>query len=156
MPGVTFFCFFVQPETNRKGVVTTPLGRTRVKGVRHPVFLFCFLLRNYCNSTLLWPTWIKLNLMTYELTVDRFYAQLGVFFSLFHMIDVWNMDELNLMTFEFNVDRLYAQLGAFSIFTISHIREMKPGSNWIPWPMNLMLTNFTPNWALFYFRPFTW
>ena len=59
--------------------------------------------------------------------------------------------KLNLMTFEFNVDRFYAQLGAFSIFTISHIREMKPGSNWIPWPMNLMLTDFTPNWALFLF-----
>ena len=59
--------------------------------------------------------------------------------------------KFNLMTFEFNVDRFYAQLGAFSIFTISHIREMKPGSNWIPWPMNLMLTDFTPNWALFLF-----
>ena len=59
--------------------------------------------------------------------------------------------KLNLMTFEFNVDRFYAQLGAFSIFTISHIREMKPGSNWIPWPMNLMLKDFTPNWALFLF-----
>ena len=59
--------------------------------------------------------------------------------------------KLNLMTFEYNVDRFYAQLGAFSIFTISHIREMKPGSNWIPWPMNLMLKDFTPNWALFLF-----
>ena len=37
--------------------------------------------------------------------------------------------KLNLMTFEFNVDRFYAQMGAFSVFTISHIREMKPGSN---------------------------
>ena len=62
--------------------------------------------------------------------------------------------KLNRMTFEFNVDRFYAQLGAFSIFTISHIREMKPGSNWIPWPMNLMLKDFTPNWALFLFSLF--
>ena len=59
--------------------------------------------------------------------------------------------KLNLMTFEFNVDIFYAQLGTFSIFTISHIREMKPGSNWIPWPMNLMLTDFMPNWTLFLF-----
>ena len=49
-------------------------------------------------------------------------------FSLFHIIDVWNMDEIESMTFEFNVDRFYAQLGTFSVFTISHIRE-KPGSN---------------------------
>ena len=35
--------------------------------------------------------------MTYESNVDRFYAQLGAFsffFLLFHMIDVWNMDEI--------------------------------------------------------------
>ena len=34
--------------------------------------------------------------MTYKFNVDRFYAQLGAFFffSLFHMIDVWNMDEI--------------------------------------------------------------
>ena len=31
MPGVTFFCVFVRPETNRQGVLTTPLGRMRVK-----------------------------------------------------------------------------------------------------------------------------
>ena len=37
--------------------------------------------------------------------------------------------KLNFMTFETNVDKFYAQLGAFSIFTISHIREMKPESN---------------------------
>ena len=36
-----------------------------IKGVRHPVFFLLLLLRNYCNSTLLWPTWIKLNPMTY-------------------------------------------------------------------------------------------
>ena len=30
MPGVTFFCVFMRPETKRQGVVTTPLGRTRV------------------------------------------------------------------------------------------------------------------------------
>ena len=34
--------------------------------------------------------------------------------------------KLNLMIFEINDDSFYAQLGAFSIFTISHIREMKP------------------------------
>ena len=33
MPGVTFFCIFVQPETNRKGGGNHPLGRTRVKPV---------------------------------------------------------------------------------------------------------------------------
>ena len=30
MPGVTFFRIFMRPEINRKGVVTTPLSRTRV------------------------------------------------------------------------------------------------------------------------------
>ena len=94
-----------------------------VKGVRHPVFVLFFLLRNYCNSTLLWPTWIKLNLMTYGLNVDRFYVQLGV----------------------------------FSIFVISHDIGMKSGSSWISWPRIFMLTDFTPNWALFfYFRYFIW
>ena len=50
-------------------------------------------------------------------------------FSLFHMIDVWNMDEIESYDLRIYVDRFYAQLGAFSIFTISHIREMKLGSN---------------------------
>ena len=60
------------------------------------------------------------------------------------------------MTYEFNVDRFYAQLlGAFSIFVHLHDRGMKPGSNWILWSVYLMLTDFTPNWALFYFRYFT-
>ena len=27
----------------------------------------------------------------------------------------------------------------------------QPGSNWILWPINLMLTDFTPNWGLFLF-----
>ena len=31
MPGVTFFCVFVWPETNRKGGGNHPLGRTKVK-----------------------------------------------------------------------------------------------------------------------------
>ena len=44
MPGVTFFCFFVQPETNRKGVVT-PLGRTRVKELQ-----MVFLTSTVINS----------------------------------------------------------------------------------------------------------
>ena len=30
MPGVTLFCILVQSETNRSGVVTTPLRKTRV------------------------------------------------------------------------------------------------------------------------------
>ena len=30
MPGVTFFCVFVRPETNRHGGGNHPLGRTRV------------------------------------------------------------------------------------------------------------------------------
>ena len=55
------------------------------------------------------------------------------------------------MTYEFNVDRFYAQLGAFSFFVISYDRGIKLESNWNSWPMNLMLTDFTPNWALFLF-----
>ena len=51
----------------------------------------------------------------------------------------------------FNVDRFYAQLGAFSIFVISHERWVKPGSNWIACSVNLMLTDFGPNWAFFFF-----
>ena len=31
---------------------------------------------------------------------------------------------------------------------------MKPGSNWISWPVNLMLTDFTLNWVLFLFLLF--
>ena len=50
----------------------------------------------------------------------------------------------------FNVDRFYAQLGAFSIFVISHERWVKPGSNWIACSVNLMLTDFGPNWAFFF------
>ena len=104
------------------------------KGIRYPIivkgvtancfffFFFILLLRNYCNSTLLWPTWIKLNLMTYELNVDRFYAQLGVFsiFCISH--DKWNLDQIE-----------------------SHD------------PRIFMLTDFAPNWALFfYFHYFIW
>ena len=55
------------------------------------------------------------------------------------------------MTCEFNVDRFYAQLGAFSIFVISHERGVKPGSNWISCSVNLMLTDFGPNWTFFFF-----
>ena len=55
------------------------------------------------------------------------------------------------MTYEFNVDRFYAQLGAFSIFVISHERGVKPGSNWISCSVNLMLMDFRPNWAFFFF-----
>ena len=163
------------------------------RGWRHPVFFFnFFILRNYCNSTLLWPTWIKLNLMTYELNVDIFYAQLGVFFYFCYFTEGWNLDQieshdqgfscwqilrpigrffsifvisfdrdktwikLKLMTYEFNVDRFYAQLGTFSFFVISYDRSrgIKLGSNWNSWPMNYMLTDFTPNWALFLFSLF--
>ena len=55
------------------------------------------------------------------------------------------------MTYEFNVDRFYAQLGTFSFFVISYDSGIKLGSNWNSWPMNLMLIDFTPNWALFLF-----
>ena len=92
---------------------------------------------------ILWPS----NLM-----LTDFMPNWALFlFSLFHII-TWI--KLNSMTYEFNVDRFYAQLGAFSIFVHSHDRGMKPGSNWISWPVNLMLTDFTPNWALFLFSLF--
>ena len=55
--------------------------------------------------------------MTYELNVDRFYAQLGVF-SIFvisrYRDEIWI--KLNLMTQDFHIDRFYAQLGAFFYF----------------------------------------
>ena len=126
-----------------------------LRGCRHPVFFFLLLLRNY--GTLLWPTWIKLNLMTYELNVDRFYAQLGVFFFYFRYF-TWYRDEiwikLNLMTQDFHVDRCCAHWALFSIFVISFDRGIKLGSNWNSWPMSLMLTDFTPNWVLFLFSLF--
>ena len=75
-------------------------------------------------------------------------------FSLFHMIEDKTWIKLKLMAYEFNVDRFYAQLGAFSFFVISHDRRMEHGWNWILWPSNLMLTDFTPNWALFRFSLF--
>ena len=100
--------------------------------------------------------WIKLNLMTQDFHVDRFYAQLGAFFCFRYFI--WYRDKtwikLELMTYEFNVDRFDAQLGAFSFFVISYDRGIKLGSNWNSWHMNLMLTDFTPNWALFLFSLF--
>ena len=93
--------------------------------------------------------------MTYELNVDRFYAQLGVFFSYFRYF-TWYRDEvwieLNLMTQDFHVDRCVWPL--FSILVISFDRGIELGSNWNSWPMNLMLTDFTPNWALFLFSLF--
>ena len=111
--------------------------------------LFSFFVISYDRGIKLGSNW------THELWIKcwQILRPIGLFFlfSLFHMIDVWNMDEIESYDFEFNVDRFYAQLGAFSIFTISHIREMKPGSNWIPSTMNLMLTDFTPHWALFLF-----
>ena len=68
---------------------------------------------------------IKFNLMTYELNVDRFYAQLGVFFYFRYF--TWYRDEiwikLNLMTQDFHVDRFYAQLGAFFLFSLFHLIE---------------------------------
>ena len=118
---------------------------------------------------------MKLNLMTFEFNVDRFYAQLGAFsiFTISHISDpsqqnravvcyqekcdipfIWKNILLTQKWYHFNVDRFYAQLGTFSIFVHSHDRGMKPGSNWIPWPMNLMLKDFTPNWALFLFSLF--
>ena len=58
------------------------------------------------------------------------------------------------MTYKFNVDRFYAQMGAFSIFVHAHDRGMKPRSNWISWPVSLMLADFSPNWAFFLFSLF--
>ena len=125
-----------------------------IKEVRHSVF---FLLRNYCNSTLLWPTWIKLNLMTYELNVDRFYAQLGVFFSIFVIShDIGMKSGSNWISWPriFMLTDFTPNWALFSIFVISFDRGIKLGSNWNSWPMNLMLTDFTPNWALFLFSVF--
>ena len=56
--------------------------------------------------------------MTYELNVDRFYAQLGIFsiFVISHDIGMKIWIKLNLMTQDFHVDRFYAELGAFFCF----------------------------------------
>ena len=98
-----------------------------VKGVRHPVFFF--LLRNYCNSTLLWPTWIKLNLMTYELNVDSFYYFLFSLFFLFYF---------------------------FSIFVILHDIGMESGSIESHDPGFSCWQILRPIGAFFYFRYFIW
>ena len=59
------------------------------------------------------------------------------------------------MTYEFNVDRFYAQLGAFSFFVISYDRRDKTWDQIETHDLsNLMLTDFTPNWALFLFSLF--
>ena len=95
---------------------------------------------------ILWPS----NLMLTDFTPNW-----ALFlFSLFHILKRWTLNQIESMTDEFNVDRFYAQLGAFPIFVHSHDRGMKPGSNWISWPVYLMLTDFTPNWALFLFSLF--
>ena len=54
--------------------------------------------------------------MTYELNVDKFYAQLGVFsiFVISQRDEIWI--KLNLMTKDFHVDRFCTQLGAFFYF----------------------------------------
>ena len=60
MPGVTFFCVFVRPETNRQGVVTTPLGRTRVndidkKETKNPWALTKHVCLNYEKNIIIDP-----------------------------------------------------------------------------------------------------
>ena len=105
-----------------------------------------FFLRNYCNSTLLWPTWIKLNLMTYELNDDR--LTIGIISH-----DIGMKSGSNWISWPrfFMLTDFTPNWALFSIFVISFDRGIKLGSNWNSWPMNLMLTDLTPNWALFLF-----
>ena len=81
---------------------------------------------------ILWPS----NLMLID-----FMLNWALFiFSLFHILERWNLDQIESRD--------------LWIFVHSHDRGMKPGSNWISWPVNLMLTDFTPYWALFLFSLF--
>ena len=94
-----------------------------VKGVTAPCFFFFFffILRNYCNSTLLWPTWM--NLMTYELNVDKFYAQLGVFFYFCYFTEGWNLDQIESHDQGFSCWQILRPIGRFFLFSLFHLIE---------------------------------
>ena len=92
-----------------------------------------------------WNSW-HMNLMLTDFTPNW-----ALFlFSLFHILERWNLDQIESHDPGFSCWQILRPIGRFfSIFVISFDRGIKLGSNWNSWPMNLMLTDFTPNWVLF-------
>ena len=83
MPGVTFFCVFVRPETNRQGVVTTPLVGRGLKAIRAEFsskICLCkeilnlssnFLIRLQCSSApFAVMQWLQVQLFSTAKNVD--------------------------------------------------------------------------------------
>ena len=128
-----------------------------VKGGAAPCFLFLFFSFIIIKE-LLYPTMTNLDqIESYDLWIKcwQILCPIGCFFSPYFRYFTWYRDEvwikLNLMTQDFHVDRCCAHWPLFSVLVISFDRGIELGSNWNSWPMNLMLTDFTPNWALFLF-----
>ena len=77
-------------------------------------------------------------------------------FSLFHIIDVWNMDEIESYDLRIECWQILRPIGHFFYF---HYFTYERDETWIklnPMTYEFIVNRFYAQLGFFYFRPFTW